>query len=80
MANGRAAGLDIPPDRAFGIDRQTGTLEPGKMADVALWSGNPFSVYAKAEKVYVDGALLYDRADRSLQPRSDFLLGQGVAP
>ena len=91
MANGRAAGLDIPPERAIrwltanaaralGIDRQTGTLEPGKMADVALWSGNPFSVYAKAEKVYVDGALLYDRADRSLQPRSDFLLGQGVAP
>jgi imidazolonepropionase-like amidohydrolase len=91
MANGRAAGLDIPPERAIrwltanaaralGIDQQTGTLEVGKMADVALWSGNPFSVYAKAEKVYVDGALLYDRADRSLQPRSDFLLGQGVSP
>jgi hypothetical protein len=38
-------------------------------------------VYAHAEKVYVDGALLYDRNDRSRQPRSDFLLGQaGFAP
>ena len=59
---------------------QTGTLEPGKMADVVLWNGNPFSVYAKAEKVYVDGALLYDRNDPARQPVSDFMLGQEVSP
>ncbi len=46
------------------------------MADVVVWSGNPFSVYAKAEQVYVDGARVFDRADRSRQPTSDFLLGQ----
>ncbi|WP_149195875.1 amidohydrolase [Luteimonas suaedae] len=87
MANARRAGMDIPPERAIrwvtrnpalsmGILEQTGTLEPGKMADVVLWNGNPFSVYAQAEQVYVDGARIYDRGDRSRQPVSDFMLGQ----
>ena len=91
MAHGRAAGMDIRPERAIrwltanpakalGIDGQTGTLEAGKMADVVIWNGTPFSVYAHAEKVFVDGALLYDRADKSRQPRSDFMLGLGVSP
>jgi hypothetical protein len=42
-------------------------------------------VYAHAEKVWIDGALLYDRHDRARQPESDFRLGQaglepGVSP
>jgi imidazolonepropionase-like amidohydrolase len=87
MVRGQRAGLDIPPERAIawitanaakslGVLDQTGTLEPGKMADVVLWNGNPFSVYAKADLVFVDGARLYDRADPALQPVSDFELGQ----
>jgi len=87
MTRGRRAGLDIPPQRAIrwitanaarslGILDQTGTLETGKMADVVVWNGNPFSVYAKADLVFVDGALLYDRQDPAAQPRSDFELGQ----
>jgi imidazolonepropionase-like amidohydrolase len=67
--------LTINPARSLGIDRQTGTLEAGKMADVVLWSGNPFSVYSRAEKVYIDGALMYDRNDPSRQPEMDFELG-----
>jgi imidazolonepropionase-like amidohydrolase len=89
MANAQRVGIDIPPERAvrwitanpaksMGILEQTGTLEAGKMADVVLWNGNPFSVYAKAEQVYVDGARLYDRHDPSRQPVSDFMLGQGI--
>ena len=89
MANAQRIGIDIPPERAvrwitanpaksMGILDQTGTLEAGKMADVVLWNGNPFSVYAKAEQVYVDGARLYDRNDPSRQPVSDFMLGQGI--
>lgn len=66
------------PAKALGILDQTGTLEPGKRADVVLWSANPFSVYARAEKVYVDGALTYDRNDPRFQPRSDFQLGMGI--
>jgi imidazolonepropionase-like amidohydrolase len=89
MAHARRVGIDITPEhairwltanpaKALGIDQQTGTLEPGKMGDVVVWNGTPFSVYAHAEKVYIDGALMYDRNDRSRQPVSDFLLGQGV--
>ncbi|HZF99149.1 MAG TPA: amidohydrolase [Pseudoxanthomonas sp.] len=89
MASARRAGLEIPPERAIrwitsnaakslGIDAQTGTLVPGRMADVVLWNQNPFSVYAHAEQVYIDGARVYDRGDRSLQPRSDFMLGHGA--
>ena len=57
------------------IADQTGTLEEGKMADVVIWDGNPFSVYTHAEQVFVDGALVYDRNDPARQPKSDFTLG-----
>ncbi len=67
--------LTINPAKSIGVDKQTGSLEPGKMADVVLWSGNPFSVYSRPEKVYIDGALAYDRKDPSRQPATDFDLG-----
>ena len=67
--------ITLNPAKALGIDKWTGSLEAGKMADVVIWNGNPFSVYAKAEKVYIDGALVYDRNDPRVQPRSDFMLG-----
>ena len=89
MANARRVGIEIAPEHAIqwltanpaksmGILDQTGTLERGKMADVVVWNGNPFSSYAQAEQVYVDGARLYDRHDRRRQPQSDFLLGQDL--
>ena len=86
MAAGNRAGYDISqaramkwitynPAKAAGILDQTGTLEVGKDADVVLWSGNPFSVYTKAEKVFIDGALAYDRDDPKKKPITDFELG-----
>jgi imidazolonepropionase-like amidohydrolase len=89
LAHARLAGMDIAPERAIrwltqnpakalGILDETGTLENGKMADVVVWNGNPFSVYAKAEQVYIDGARVFDRNDPSRQPKSDFMLGQGA--
>ncbi|MEM6474771.1 MAG: amidohydrolase [Pseudomonadota bacterium] len=62
--------------KAMGIDGMTGSLEPGKMADLVLWNGDPLSVYSRPEKVWIDGALMFDATDRKRRPVSDFELGQ----
>jgi len=67
--------LTLNPAKALGIEKQTGSLEAGKMADIVIWDRDPFSVYARVDQVYIDGALVYDRSDPKRQPRSDFLLG-----
>ena len=86
MAAGNRAGLNIPaaraiqwitlnPAKGLGIDKKTGSLEVGKMADIVIWDGNPFSVYTKTEKVFVDGVLLYDKDNPSTPKATDFELG-----
>lgn len=62
--------------KSLGIETKTGSLSQGKQADVVIWNQNPFSVYAKAEQVFIDGAKVYDRADEKYQAVSDFMLGQ----
>jgi imidazolonepropionase-like amidohydrolase len=87
MTAGRRAGLTIEPERAItwitsnaakvlGLEDRIGSLTPGRNADLVLWSGDPFSVYSRPDLVFIDGAIAYDRADPSRQPRSDFELGQ----
>ena len=87
LAAGRRMGMNIPeeraiswitlnPARSLGIADQTGSLEAGKRADVVIWSANPFSVYARADQVYIDGGLAFDRMNPAYQPLSDFELGQ----
>jgi len=89
MYAARRAGLEVTRDQALrwitanpawalGIDHETGTLEEGKRADLVLWSSDPFSVYSRAEKVFNDGWLVFDRDDPARQPQSDFNLGQGA--
>ncbi|MFT7567133.1 MAG: imidazolonepropionase-like amidohydrolase, partial [Pseudoalteromonas distincta] len=46
--------------KSLGIDDKTGSLEAGKQGDVVIWNQSPFSVYAKAEQVFVDGTKVYD--------------------
>ncbi len=86
MGAAARAGIDIPPEHAIqwitrnvatalGIADEVGTLEPGKMADVVVWNGSPFSVYTRAERVYIDGALVYDRNNPAGNPVTDFSLG-----
>ena len=68
--------ITLNPAKAMGIDKQTGSLEPGKMADVVLWNGDPLSVYSRPEKVWIDGALMFDALNPKTRPVSDFELGQ----
>lgn len=87
VAAGRRIGMNIPeehaiswitlnPARSLGIADQTGSLEAGKRADVVIWSASPFSVYARADQVFIDGGLAFDRMNPAYQPVSDFELGQ----
>lgn len=90
MTAGRRMGLEISEGEAIrwvtlnaakslGIDAETGSIAVGKAADLVLWHGHPLSVYARADQVYIDGYLYYDRHDPDRQPRSDFSLGTGFA-
>lgn len=87
LADGNRAGLNIAPEtawtwignnaaKAIGIEDEVGSLTPGKRADVVLWNGDPLSSYSRPEKVWIDGALLYDVNNPQLRPVSDFELGQ----
>ncbi len=84
LADGRRAGIEISrgeawtwlsrnPARALGIEDQTGTLTPGLRADVVIWSADPLTSYAVAERVFMDGAQIYERGRGRV---SDFELGQ----
>jgi imidazolonepropionase-like amidohydrolase len=68
--------LAINPAKSLGIADVTGSLKAGKMADVVLWNGHPFSAYSRPDKVWIDGALLFDANNPQLRPVSDFELGQ----
>lgn len=70
--------ITLNPAMTLGIADRTGSLAPGKMADLVLWSADPFSVYAVAEKVFIDGVMVVNRGDSATEPDSDFLLGQPV--
>lgn len=86
MAEGNRIGLPVSEDEAvkwmtinpawaLGLDDKIGSIEVGKNADVVLWSGDPFSVYSRPEKVWIDGAMMFDRLDPANQWRTDFELG-----
>ena len=87
QADGRRMGINISdaevikwltynPAKALGISDKTGSLKPGKMADLVLWNGNPLSVYSRPDKVWIDGALMFDVSNPKIRPVSDFELGQ----
>ena len=86
MAAGRRSGLDIDKARAIqwitlnaakglGIEDRVGSLEAGKMADVVIWNGDPFSVYSTVEKVFIDGHIKYKNETLEGFERTDFDLG-----
>jgi imidazolonepropionase-like amidohydrolase len=91
LAAGRRIGVEVDRDRAIrwitanparilGIEERVGTLEPGKDADLVVWSGDPFSVYTRADLIFISGELVYDRENPPKLPLSDFELGIRRAP
>lgn len=62
--------VTLNPAKLLHIDDQTGSLKPGKDADVVVWSDHPLSVYAKADMTFVDGIKFFDRQD-DLKLRED---------
>ncbi|MBT1444791.1 amidohydrolase family protein [Shewanella sp. JM162201] len=60
--------ITINPAIQLGIEKDTGSLKEGKVADIVLWDAHPMSVYARTEMVWVDGKRHFDRElDRQMQ-------------
>ena len=55
--------VTLNPARQLGVAHQVGSLEVGKDADVVLWNGPPLSALSRAQRTWVDGRLLFDRAE-----------------
>ncbi len=55
--------ITINPAEILGIADRVGSLEPGKDADVVIWSGHPFCTMTVAEKVFIDGEMVHKRDD-----------------
>jgi imidazolonepropionase-like amidohydrolase len=64
--------VTLNPAKLLHIDDKTGSIKVGKQADVVLWSDNPLSIYAKAEKTIIDGIIYYD-IDEDKKMREDIL-------
>ena len=52
--------VTLNPAKLLHIDKYVGSIKEGKHADLVLWSDHPLSIYAKAEKTFVDGKLYFD--------------------
>ena len=52
--------VTLNPAKLLHIDDKVGSLKVGKDADVVLWSENPLSIYAKAEKTIIEGVVYFD--------------------
>jgi imidazolonepropionase-like amidohydrolase len=53
--------VTLNPAKMLHVDNRVGSIKVGKDADLVLWSDNPLSIYARAEKTIVDGIVYFDR-------------------
>ena len=68
--------ITINPAWQLGVEKRVGSIEPGKDADLAIFSAHPFSPDARVELTMVEGAILFDRA-RDLAARPAAAAGGG---
>ncbi|NNK80234.1 MAG: amidohydrolase family protein, partial [Flavobacteriales bacterium] len=52
--------ITLNPAKLLRLDDKMGSVEVGKDADIVIWNDNPLSIYAKAEKTFVDGVRYFD--------------------
>jgi imidazolonepropionase-like amidohydrolase len=52
--------VTLNPAKLLRIDDKVGSIKIGKDADIVLWSANPLSIYAKAEKTLIEGVVYFD--------------------
>jgi imidazolonepropionase-like amidohydrolase len=55
--------LTINPARIVGIEDRLGSIEPGKDADLVIWSGDPLDVLSRVTRALIDGAEIYRYED-----------------
>ena len=58
------------PAKQLGIDKYVGSLEPGKDADLVVWSTSPLSTYSRCEQTWVDGRRYFDSEEDRQQRRA----------
>lgn len=49
------AALTINPAKMFGVADRIGSLEPGKDADLVVWSGDPFEPLSRPQLILIEG-------------------------
>jgi imidazolonepropionase-like amidohydrolase len=49
------AAMTINPARMFGVADRIGSLEPGKDADLVIWSGDPFEPLSRPQLILIEG-------------------------
>ena len=55
--------VTINPAKILHLDDRIGSIKVGKDADLALWTDNPLSIYARASKTMIDGIFYFDEAE-----------------
>ena len=55
--------VTLNPAKMLHIDDRVGSIATGKDADLVLWNDHPLSIYARAERVYIDGKEYFNRDD-----------------
>jgi imidazolonepropionase-like amidohydrolase len=64
--------ITLNPAKQFRIDKRTGSIEVGKDADLAIWSGHPFSVYSHVEMTFIEGEMYFDIAkDKEMRAKME---------
>jgi cytosine/adenosine deaminase-related metal-dependent hydrolase len=53
--------ITLNPAIQLDIQDRVGSIDVGKDADLAIWNGNPLSVYSRVETTFIDGEVFFDR-------------------